>query len=83
MVSLGLGFEKIVLKKGLLLAFIKDFDNDTQKNNLQKLFKYSSKNDSSISFSQKKTAEGDRFVVKLVDIDSISYAIKILMNIKN
>jgi len=80
--AIELGFEKIILKKNMLLAFVKDFNNNKQKKNLDKLFKYSFKPSSKITFSQKKKLDGDRFIVKLTDIDSISKAIKILEEIK-
>ena len=35
------------------------------------------------SFSQKKTADGERFIIKLFDIDSISKAIKVLNDMNN
>ena len=80
--AIELGFEKIILKKNMLLAFVKDFNNNKQKKNLDKLFKYSFKPGSKITFSQKKKLDGDRFIAKLTDIDSISKAIKILEEIK-
>ena len=67
----------------MLLAYVKDFKNNTQKKNLEKIFKYSKKNNSLISFSQKKTVEGEKFIIKLVDIDSVSKAIKVLNDINN
>ncbi|MCH1485308.1 MAG: transcription-repair coupling factor [Flavobacteriaceae bacterium] len=82
-ISTDLGFEKIVLKKQMLLAYLKDFENNSQKKNLEKIFKYSKKNNSLISFSQKKTADGERFIIKLFDIDSISKAIKVLNDMNN
>ena len=82
-ISTDLGFEKIVLKKQMLLAYVKDFENNSQKKSLEKIFKYSKKNNSLISFSQKKTADGERFIIKLVDIDSVSKAIKVLNDINN
>ena len=82
-ISTDLGFEKIVLKKQMLLAYLKDFENNSQKKNLEKIFKYSKKNNSLISFSQKKTSDGERFIIKLVDIDSISKAIKVLNDMNN
>ena len=82
-ISTDLGFEKIVLKKQMLLAYLKDFENNSQKKNLEKIFKYSKKNNSLISFSQKKTSDGERFIIKLVDIDSISKAIKVLIDMNN
>tara|TARA_X000001036_G_scaffold418358_1_gene437137 strand:- start:944 stop:1369 length:426 start_codon:yes stop_codon:yes gene_type:complete len=78
--ALDLGFEKIVLKRNILLGYLKDFDNDEHGKNLDKLFKYS-KTNNSISFSQKKSADGDRFIIKVVNVDSISKAIEILTNI--
>ena len=82
-ISTDLGFEKIVLKKQMLLAYLKDFENNSQKKNLEKIFKYSKKNNSLISFSQKKTSDGERLIIKLVDIDSISKAIKVLNDMNN
>ena len=82
-ISTDLGFEKIVLKKQMLLAYLKDFENNSQKKNLEKIFKYSKKNNSLISFSQKKTSDGERFIIKLFDIDSISKAIKVLNDMNN
>ena len=81
--AIELHFEKIVLKKQMLLAYLKDFENNSQKKNLEKIFKYSKKNNSLISFSQKKTSDGERFIIKLVDIDSISKAIKVLNDMNN
>ena len=58
-ISTDLGFEKIVLKKQMLLAYVNDFENNSQKKSLEKIFKYSKKNNSLISFSQKKTVNGE------------------------
>ena len=82
-ISTDLGFEKIVLKKQMLLAYMKDFENNSQKKNLEKIFKYSKKNNSLISFSQKKMSDGERFIIKLREIDSISKAIKVLHEMNN
>jgi hypothetical protein len=58
-----------------------NFDSDDQKKKLDKLFDYSNSNPNSISFSQKKSADGDRFIVKIKNIDSVSKAIKVLEDI--
>ena len=58
-----------------------NFDSDDQKKKLDKLFDYSNLNPNSISFSQKKLADGDRFIVKIKNIDSVSKAIKVLEDI--
>ena len=78
--ALDIGFEKIVLKRNILLAYLKDFDNDKQRENLDKLLKYSAINNS-ISFSQKKSPNGDRFIMKIVNVYSISNAIEIFTSI--
>ena len=63
-----------------MIAYIKDYNNDTQRKNLDLLFKYSTVN-SSVSFSQKKVTDGDRFVMKINKVNSISKAIELLANI--
>ena len=78
--ALDIGFEKIVLKRNILLAYLKDFDHDKQRENLDKLLKYSAINNS-ISFSQKKSPNGDRFIMKIVNVYSISNAIEIFTSI--
>ncbi len=77
----ALGFDKIVLKKNILISYVMNFDSDDQKKKLDKLFDYSNSNPNSISFSQKKLADGDRFIVKIKNIDSVSKAIKVLEDI--
>ena len=78
--ALDIGFEKIVLKRNILLGYLKDFDNDKQRESLDKLLKYSAINNS-ISFSQKKSPNGDRFIMKIVNVYSISNAIEIFTSI--
>ena len=80
--GIDLGFEKIVLKRNMLLGYLKDFHNNNQKNNLEKLFNYSQKNSHLVSFSQKKLSDGDRFIIKLIEINSIAKAIEVLKDIK-
>jgi transcription-repair coupling factor (superfamily II helicase) len=80
--GIDLGFEKIVLKRNMLLGYLKDFHNNNQKNNLEKLFNYSQKNSHLVSFSQKKLSDGDRFIIKLTEITSIAKAIEVLKDIK-
>ena len=80
--GIDLGFEKIVLKRNMLLGYLKDFHNNNQKNNLEKLFNYSQKNSHLVSFSQKKLSDGDRFIIKLKEINSIAKAIEVLKDIK-
>ena len=75
------GFDKIVLKKNILISYMMNFDSDEQKKKIDKLFDYSKLNPNSISFSQKKLADGDRFIVKIKNIDSVSKAIKVLEDI--
>ena len=58
-----------------------NFDSDEQKKKLDKLFEYSNLNPNSISFSQKKLENGDKFIVKIKNIDSVSKAIKVLEEI--
>ena len=77
----ALGFNKIVLKKNILISYMMNFDSDEQKKKIDKLFDYSKLNPNSISFSQKKLADGDRFIVKIKNIDSVSKAIKVLEDI--
>ncbi len=77
----SLGFDKIVLKKNILISYMMNFNSDEQKKKLNKLFDYSNLNPNSISFSQKKLADGDRFIVKIKNIDSVSKAIKVLEDI--
>ena len=77
----ALGFDKIVLKKNILISYMMNFNSDDQKKKLNKLFDYSNSNPNSISFSQKKLADGDRFIVKIKNIDSVSKAIKVLEDI--
>ena len=77
----ALGFDKIVLKKNILISYMMNFDSDEQKKKIDKLFDYSKLNPNSISFSQKKLADGDRFMVKIKNIDSVSKAIKVLEDI--
>ena len=77
----ALGFDKIVLKKNILISYMMNFDSDEQKKKIDKLFDYSKLNPNSISFSQKKLADGDRFIVKIKNIDSVSKAIKVLEDI--
>ena len=50
----ALGFDKIVLKKNILISYMKNFHSNEQKKKLDKLFDYSNLNPHSISFSQKK-----------------------------
>ncbi len=76
-----LGFDKIVLKKNILISYMMNLDSDEQKKKLDKLFDYSNSNPNSIFFSQKKSADGDRFIVKIKNIDSVSKAIKVLDDI--
>ena len=78
-----LGFDKIVLKKNILIGYIKNFDLEEQKIHLDRLFKYSLNNQNSISFSQKKFNDGEKFIVKIQKINSISKAIQILSEIKD
>ena len=66
----------------MLLGYLKDFHNNNQKNNLEKLFNYSQKNSHLVSFSQKKLSDGDRFIIKLKEINSIAKAIEVLKDIK-
>ena len=77
----ALGFDKIVLKKNILISYMMNFNSDEQKKKIDKLFDYSKLNPNSISFSQKKLADGDRFIVKIKNIDSVSKAIKVLEDI--
>ena len=77
----ALGFDKIVLKKNILISYMMNFNSDEQKKKLDKLFDYSNLNPNSISFSQKRVADGDRFIVKIKNIDSVSKAIKVLEDI--
>ena len=77
----AIGFDKIVLKKNILISYMMNFDSDEQKKKIDKLFDYSKLNPNSISFSQKKLADGDRFIVKIKNIDSVSKAIKVLEDI--
>ena len=77
----ALGFDKIVLKKNILISYMMNFDSDDQKKKLDKLFDYSNSNPNSISFSQKKLTDADRFIVKIKNIDSVSKAIKVLEDI--
>ncbi len=77
----ALGFDKIVLKKNILISYMMNFNSDEQKKKLDKLFDYSNLNPNSISFSQKRLADGDRFIVKIKNIDSVSKAIKVLEDI--
>ena len=77
----GLGFDKIILKKNILLGHITNLNSENQKKNLDKLFQFSNSNMSSVSFSQKNSADGDRFVVKIINIDSISKAIEVFTKI--
>ena len=58
-----------------------NFNSDEQNKKLDKLFEYSNLNPNSISFTQKKLADGDRFIVKIKNIDSVSKAIKVLEDI--
>ena len=81
--SAELGFDKIVLKKNILIGYIKNFDSEEQKIHLDRLFKYSLNNQNSISFSQKKFNGGEKFIVKIQKINSISKAIQILSEIKD
>ena len=81
--SAELGFDKIVLKKNILIGYIKNFDSEEQKIHLDRLFKYSLNNQNSISFSQKKLNDGEKFIVKIQKINSISKAIQILSEIKD
>ena len=78
----GLGFDKIVLKKNILIGYIKNFDSEEQKIHLDRLFKYSLNNQNSISFSQKKFSDGEKFIVKIQKINSISKAIQVLSEVK-
>ena len=77
----GLGFDKIILKKNILLGHITNLNSANQKKNLDKLFQYSNSNMSSVSFSQKNSVDGDRFIVKIINIDSISKAIEVFTKI--
>ena len=81
--SAELGFDKIVLKKNILIGYIKNFDSEEQKIHLDRLFKYSLNNQNSISFSQKKFNDGEKFIVKIQKINSISKAIQVLSEIKD
>ena len=81
--SAELGFDKIVLKKNILIGYIKNFDSEEQKIHLDRLFKYSLNNQNSISFSQKKFNGGEKFIVKIQEINSISKAIQVLGEIKD
>ena len=81
--SAELGFDKIVLKKNILIGYIKNFDSEEQKIHLDRLFKYSLNNQNSISFSQKKLNDGEKFVVKIQKINSISKAIQVLSEVKD
>ena len=65
----------------IIRYFIAYPKNNSQKNKLDKLFDYSNLNPNSISFSQKRLADGDRFIVKIKNIDSVSKAIKVLEDI--
>ena len=47
------------------------------------LFKYSLNNQNSISFSQKKFNDGEKFIVKIQKINSISKAIQVLSEVKD
>ena len=77
----ALGFDKIVLKKNILISYMMNFNSNEQKKKIDKLFDYSKLNPNSISFSQKKLADSDRFIVKIKNIDSVSKAIKVLEDI--
>ena len=81
--SAELGFDKIVLKKNILIGYIKNFDSEEQKIHLDRLFKYSLNNQNSISFSQKKFNDGEKFIVKIQKINSISKAIQVLSEVKD
>tara|TARA_B100001173_G_scaffold60892_1_gene51218 strand:+ start:8811 stop:12134 length:3324 start_codon:yes stop_codon:yes gene_type:complete len=81
--SAELGFDKVVLKKNILIGYIKNFNSEEQKINLDRLFKYSRNNQNSISFSQKKLNDGEKFIVKIQKINSISKAIQVLSEIKD
>ncbi|MAU49470.1 MAG: transcription-repair coupling factor [Flavobacteriaceae bacterium] len=81
--SAELGFDKIVLKRNILMGYIKNFDSEEQKIHLDWLFQYSLNNQNSISFSQKKFNDGEKFIVKIQKINSISKAIQVLSKIKN
>ena len=69
------------LKKNILLGHITNLNSENQKKNLDKLFQFSNSNMSSVSFSQKNSADGDRFIVKIINIDSISKAIEVFTKI--
>jgi len=81
--SAELGFDKIILKKNIFIGYIKDFASDKQKKNLDKIFRYSTINQNSISFSQKKLTDGEKFIVKIKNVDSISKAIEVISEISN
>ena len=81
--SAELGFDKIILKKNIFIGYIKDFTSDKQKKNLDKIFRYSTTNPNSISFSQKKLTDGEKFIVKIKNVDSISKAIEVISEISN
>ena len=81
--SAELGFDKIILKKNIFIGYIKDFTSDKQKKNLDKIFRYSTINQNSISFSQKKLTDGEKFIVKIKNVDSISKAIEVISEISN
>ena len=76
-------FIQIILKKNIFIGYIKDFASDKQKKNLDKLFRYSTTNQNSISFSQKKLTDGEKFIVKIKNVDSISKAIEVISEISN
>ena len=82
-ISAELGFHKIVLKKKILIGYIKNFESDEQKKNLDRIFHYSANNQNLISFSQKKSNDGEKFIVKIKNIDSISKAIEVISKILN
>ena len=69
-------------RKFIALVVILLFSMTIYQNiNFDKLFDYSKLNPNSISFSQKKLTDGDRFIVKIKNIDSVSKAIKVLEDI--
>ena len=71
------------MKKNIFIGYIKDFASDKQKKNLDKIFRYSTINQNSISFSQKKLTDGEKFIVKIKNVDSISKAIEVISEISN
>ena len=71
------------LKIKMMIGYIKNFDSEEQKKHLDRLFKYSLNCQNSISFSQKKLNDGEKFIVKIQKINSISKAIQVLGEIRD